>query len=180
MRIKKFIQQSTDAMTSSIKYVTDEHSEKIGFLTRYEELMAKLPCCEEDCDCTVEHFLEWSVNYYEWAVFIEYSTYLNVKDGRTEEIVKAEANEIRTLVCRALGTTIAKRQFNESSGTTHYRIDNTWADALGKHLYVKIQRASLAPQCELVPVRTRPLVTKFKIVCPDDRTTEEIEQVVID
>ena len=180
MRITKFVQRSTDEMTSSIKYATTEHSEKIGFLTRYEELMAKLPCTDEECDCSAEHFPEWSVNYYEWDAFIEYSTYVRVEDGRTEEIVKAEANEIRTIVCRALGTTIAKRKFNEASGTTHYRVDNTWADALGKHLHVKIQRASLAAQCELVPVRTRPLVTKFKLVCPDDRTVEEIEQVAID
>lgn len=177
MRINKLIQASADSMASSMKYAAIDHSDKVAFLTRYEDLMAKLPCTDEDCDCEVEHFSEWSANYYEYSSFIEYSTY--VRDERTEEIVKAEANEIRTIVCRALGTTTAKREFNESSGTTSYRVTNSQADAKGKYLYVKIQRASLAPACELVPVRTRPLVTKFKLVCPEGVTEEQVEDVRI-
>ncbi len=175
MQISKLIQEKSKSIASSIKYLGDDMAKNVTWLERHKEILEKLPCVRFECECDAEHFPDWDMSYsYSYSSGVGYSSY-----GSRDE-AKEEANKIRSIACRALGVTVAKRKFFEGSGDLSYEITSPWQDMEGKFFVISIANASLAPSCELVPVKTRPTVTTYKLVCPEDRTVEEIEQVAIE
>ncbi len=76
-------------------------------------------------------------------------------------------NDIRTAVCKAIGTTLARRRFTNHKGEIDFVIEH-------EGLEVIIKGATTAPNCEIVPIKKTVEITTFEMVCPDGEEPEEL------
>ena len=140
---------------------TERHS---GIINRFREAIEHLPCCTLDCECPALHLEGWSVSADERGDrFV-------VVYAPSESEARTPVNDIRTAGCKAVGTTMATRKFDNTKGQTDFVIEHQGVE-------VTIKGATTAPNCAIVPITKTVEITTFEMICPDGVEPEEVLEV---
>lgn len=159
MNIDKIIKIKTEDTGRTLTMYQRWAADYVVAIARNEADLERLPCTDKDCRCGALHIEGWAVSIYEVIGKLQI-TYIPDDDG-------LPVGELRTAVCWALNTTMAKRKFSQATGEVEFVI--TAGD-----VEVILKKATTAPNCEIVPVVETKDVITFKIQCPDGVDQESV------
>ncbi len=167
MNATQMIEERYDSQESSRKFQVRWTERYYNVVNHFREAIEKLPCCTTDCECPAMHLEGWTAHHDEKMLEDRFDvTYTPWGDDP-----RTPVNYIRTAVCRAVGTTMARRSFNEAKGIADFVIEH-------QGLLVTIKGATTAPNCEIVPVTKTVELTTFEMICPDGE--EPVETVTLE
>ena len=162
MNATQMIEERINSQESSARCQVGWTGRYSGVVNRFREAIEHLPCCTTDCECPALHLEGWWVTQDEKMQGERFDvTYWPSGDNPGTPV-----NDIRTAVCKAVGTTMARRKFNETKGQADFVIEH-------QGLEVTIKGATTAPNCEIVPVTKTVELTTFEMICPDGEEPEE-------
>lgn len=165
MNTKQMIEERIKSKETSAAFRERWTAAYCDVVNRFREAIEHLPCCDIDCECPALHLIGWSVSGDESGMgkkfFVEYTP--------SDIQSLTPVNDIRTAVCKAIGTTLAKRTFNTSKGQADFIIEH-------QGLEVTLKGATMAPNCEIVPVTKTVELTTFEIICTDGKEPDNMVQ----
>ena len=164
MNAGQMIEGRVNSQESSRKFQVKWTERYSSVVNHFREAIEHLPCCTADCECPSLHLEGWFVTDDENMLGEQF----DVTYTPSGHEFLTPVNEIRTAVCKAIGTTMARRKFTNSKGEIDFIIEH-------EGLKVTIKGATTAPNCEIVPVTKTMEVTTFEMVCPDGVEPEEVE-----
>ncbi len=167
MNTTQMIETRIKIKESSIAFREQWTKAYCDVVSRFREAIEHLPCCAIDCECPALHLQGWSVNEDESAMGQRFVV-LYTPSGNEH---LTPVNEIRTAVCKAIGTTLAKRTFDSNKGQSDFVIEN-------QGIEVTLKGATTAPNCEIVPITKTVEITTFEMVCPEGEEPEEIVEAL--
>lgn len=160
MNTTQMINEKTESCEGSIRIYAKWRDSYASVVTDLKDLIEQLPCCETDCTCLAIHLDGWMMSGDDIGPRFIVTFYPSHSDPLTP------VNDIRTAVCKALGTTLAKRSFDEKTGQAKFTIAH-------QGIEVTIKGATIAPNCEIVSITETKEVTTFEMVCPDGEKPEK-------
>lgn len=154
--------ESNQRVINMYKRWADSYTRAVA---RLSDAIEELPCCDQDCTCPALHLEGWSAGADNIGERFDITYTPSGNEAFTP------VNEVRTAVCKALGTTLAKRSFTQSNGQIEFTIKN-------ENINVTLKGATAAPNCEIVPVTKTVELTTFEMVCPDGEEPNEMLDAV--
>lgn len=136
-------------------------------VSRLQGAIEHLPCCTFNCECPALHLKGWSLSEDESGMGKKFVVLYTPSDNEA----RTPVNDIRTAVCKAIGTTLAKRTFDTQKGLADFVIEH-------QGIEVTLKGATTAPNCEIVPVTKTVEITTFEMVCPDGDDPEEVAEAI--
>ena len=164
MNTTQMIERRIKSKELSINFQERLNAAYCDVVSRLRDAIEHLPCCTIDCECPALHLEGWSLSENEYAMGKSFV----VLYTPSENEARTPVNDIRTAVCKAIGTTLAKRTFDTLKGQADFVIKT-------EGIEVTLKGATTAPNCEIVPVTKTVEITTFEMICPDG---EEPEQFV--